>query len=263
MKSKSLPLGIALFTSSILLTQGIKLIDFSLFRMFGPKDSNKRIRNRGDREARDESSEESSPGRLVLPNSRSFFGVDWRSDIKFSSGNDEELSSAECEMEIINNFDETVLICWIDPTGSLRNFYPVNDGSINDGSVSNKHAEFTFRNHSFVVIRQSNPLPKKVKDIKKENFLLAYTPLKAKHRHYITMSKPLPSSGSSQFRGRKIVDVTLESSPIESDEDNHLIVTAKKEYHYKTICGFLVNYEPDVFETCPTLEEGNNIYLSQ
>jgi hypothetical protein len=242
----SLPLGIALFASSIILTQGIKL-DFSLFRMFGSNNNNRRLRSRGDR---DQSAEELPPGRLVLANSRLFFGVRWRNDIKFSSEDEEELSEAECEMEIINNFDETVLVCWIDPQGTLRNYYPINDGSIKDGSVSNKHCEFTFRNHSFVVIRQSIPLPQKVKDIKKENFLLAYTPLKAKHRHFITMSKPSPSSG------RNIIDVALESSPIESDEDNQVIVTANKEYLCKSICGFLVNYEPDVFDSCPTLEAG-------
>ena len=220
--------------------------------MFDPN-NNKRMRSRD----REEPVEESVPGRLVLPNARSFFGVGWRSHIKFSSGDDDEVTEAECEMEIVNNFDETVLVCWIDPMGTLRNYYPVNDGSIKDGNVSNKHCEFTFRNHSFVVIRQSNPLPKKVKDIKKENFLWAYTPLKAKHRHFITMSKPSPSAGSSQIRGRKIVDVALESSPIESDGDNNLIVTANKEYLCKLICGFLVNYEPDVFDSCPTLEEGS------
>ena len=199
---------------------------------------------------RDPSAKELPPGRLVLLK-RSFFRVRWRNDIKFSSMvYQNELSEAKCEMEIINNFDETVLVCWIDPQGTLRNFYPINDGSIKDGSVSNKHCEFTFRNHSFVVIRQSIPLPQKVKDIKKENFLLAYTPLKAKHRHFITVSKSSPSSG------RNIIDVALESSPIESDEDNQLIVTANKEYLCKSICGFLVNYEPDVFDSCPTLEAG-------
>lgn len=65
-----------------------------------------------------------------------------------------EEAEAKIELEIINDLDETILVCWVDWNGNLKHYYPVNDGSINDGSVSNKHIEFGYKNHSFICIRQ-------------------------------------------------------------------------------------------------------------
>ena len=234
--------GIIFFSSSILLTTGVRIASIPFINMFN---KNKKLKNKAERESISE------PGKLVLPNARSFFGIGWRNGIRFSSP--DECEGGDCEMEIINNFDETILVCWIEPNGTLRNFYPINDGSIKDGSVSNKHLEYTFKNHAFVIIRQSDPLPKKVKDIKRENFLFSYVPYKASHRHRLIIQKPVITA-TSQFMGRKIVDVTLTCEKIEVDEDNQLIVTADKQYLSRSLCGFTVNYESGVFDSCSALE---------
>ena len=194
-----------------------------------------------------------SEGQLIMLNPQDY-SENWKKEIKYSSEIKIENSDCKkCEFQIVNNFDETVLICWVEPNGSLRNYYPINDGSIKDGSVTNKRLEFTFVGHTFVMIRVSEPLPKAVKDIKKENFLLAYTPLKAKHRHSLVLNKATPVPSSLRQKAPS-VEVICKCVPIIYDEDDKIIETANKPYLCKTICGFTVHYEEGVLEHCPTLE---------
>jgi len=244
MKNKSIAFGLLLFGSSIFLTAAVKFGNPIPF--FFMNSRNKRLRNQKD----DKDVSDESAGRLIMLNPQDN-SENWKKEIKYSS--EIEIENSDCEFQIVNNFDETVLICWVEPNGSLRNYYPINDGSIKDGSVTNKRLEFTFVGHTFVMIRVSEPLPKAVKDIKKENLLLAYTPLKAKHRHSLVLNKATPVPSSLRQKAPS-VEVICKCVPIIYDEDDKIIETANKPYLCKTICGFTVNFEEGVFEHCPTLE---------
>ena len=59
----------------------------------------------------------------------------------------------DVELEVINDLNETILLCWVDSTGKLHHYHPISDGSIKDGSVSNRHVEYTNTNDAFVFIR--------------------------------------------------------------------------------------------------------------
>ena len=75
----------------------------------------------------------------------------------------------ECELVVVNKATETVLFCWVSHDGTLKHFYPISDGSIRDGSVSNTHREWTETNHVFVCIRHdTGPYPVHVSDIDPE-----------------------------------------------------------------------------------------------
>jgi len=62
--------------------------------------------------------------------------------------------ATKVELEFVNKLQETILVCFVDCSGKLFHYYPINDKSINDGSVSNRHLEFGYKGHSFVCIRQ-------------------------------------------------------------------------------------------------------------
>ena len=95
----------------------------------------------------------------------------------------------QCYLEVINDYNETFLVCWVDVDGSLHHYYPVNDGSIRDGSVSNKHTECTHVGHSFVLFRPSRALPKFLADVRDEDFICLYRPQLGLHRHELKISK--------------------------------------------------------------------------
>lgn len=71
----------------------------------------------------------------------------------------------DCELEVVNNANEVVIFCWIDFDCVLHHFSPINDRSIRDGSVSNRHMESTSTNHVFVCIKSTPNLPRHVSDI--------------------------------------------------------------------------------------------------
>ena len=56
-------------------------------------------------------------------------------------------------------------MCWIDHTGKLVHYVPVSDGSIKDGSVSNKHVEFAHTYHAFICIRQTKDMASFLSDV--------------------------------------------------------------------------------------------------
>lgn len=61
----------------------------------------------------------------------------------------EEEGLEKCHIQIRNEYSGTLLVCWVDAHGKLHHYYPVNGGSISDGSVSNKHLEYTNVGNSF------------------------------------------------------------------------------------------------------------------
>lgn len=256
MRNNSLQIGLLLFGSVILLTSASKLSSFPFFLM--NKNKNKRLK--GSKEDSEE-----SVGKLTTADSIGLFGIRWRNQIMCSLENEEE-DAEPCELEVTNNLDEPILVCWIDPKGILHNFYSVNDGSIKDGSVSNKHLEFTFKNHSFVFLRHSEKQPKMVKDIPKELFIASYVPLKPKYRHCLRLDAPIRTTSSSSFSslrwGKKKPTISLSCIPID-DEDRQVIVTADKPYLVKSVCGFTLNYESDVFECFSSLQSALEEDLTQ
>ena len=77
-------------------------------------------------------------------------------------------SNSRCEIEVKNDTGEILLFCWIMPTGKLRNFSVILDGSIKDNSCSNCHVEEAQINHAFVCIRKSKRSPKTLTEVSDE-----------------------------------------------------------------------------------------------
>lgn len=147
-----------------------------------------------------------------------------------------------CEMEVVNNSNEVVLFCWVDFEGILHHFYPINDGSIRDGSVTNRHVECAHTRHAFLCIRQSPNLPKRIGDVRDSDFRFFYRPFQANgagHRHTLVLTN----------LGVSNVSCTALITP------SAVIDTSRKEYMSKSICGFTVYYEPGTFEAHPELLE--------
>jgi len=67
-----------------------------------------------------------------------------------------------CELKIVNELEEIVIICWVDESGNLHHFYPINDRSIKDGSVENCHTEFTQTGHAFLILKSNHRKMKKI-----------------------------------------------------------------------------------------------------
>ena len=78
----------------------------------------------------------------------------------------------DCELEVVNNSNEVVIFCWVDFDGALHHFCPINDRSIRDGSVSNRHMESTSTDHVFVCIKSTPNLPRHVSDIDSQVHIL-------------------------------------------------------------------------------------------
>lgn len=83
-----------------------------------------------------------------------------KSDIKFSKNLwkymcSSSVNNVECEIDIINDTNETITLCWVDSNGKLCHYYPLNDNSIEDGSVSNIHHETTLTNHLFLFMKSN------------------------------------------------------------------------------------------------------------
>lgn len=78
-----------------------------------------------------------------------------------------EGSNQPCELFVCNDSGENCVLIWIDLNGNLSSSYRlINGGSIKDGSVSNRHLEYTYAFHSFVVLKESaDAYPPKLADI--------------------------------------------------------------------------------------------------
>lgn len=109
-----------------------------------------------------------SLGELVAVSSlRSFSREDWNSLYSLSLTDDDPSSAAE--LAVTNNLnDASLLLCWVDCEGGLHNFSPLNDKSIQDGSVSNCHVENTFNGHAFVCFHRSDPIPACLSEVRNE-----------------------------------------------------------------------------------------------
>jgi hypothetical protein len=184
-------LGIILFSSVVLLGVANILNPFGSMLRGSP-----RIR------ARPEPKREE--GELIVHGSLNFSLGLWK--LKFSGADSSDSDSRErrdsrdrkssrevverCELEVVNELDEPILVCWVDQEGFLRHYRPVNDRSIKDKSVPNRHMEYTARSEHFVCMRVIIPLPKALKDIPEEAFICSYTPLKSRILHTLTIRKP-------------------------------------------------------------------------
>lgn len=169
----------------------------------------------------------------------------WRSISSFDDENDEELM--QCEIEVVNDFGKVLLFCWISNDGILCHHYPINDGSIVDGSVSNRHIEYTRVNHAFVCYvapRESSSnikkLPETLQDIDINDLVFIYQPKKGQYKHMITVSKSL-----------QVCEVHLKAEILNSK----VIDTSHKNYEQTEIGGFKVHYELNLFENLPQLKK--------
>lgn len=87
---------------------------------------------------------------------------------EFVSSRDAEEAELRCEVEVQNETGEMLVFCWIMPSGKLRNFTPIHDGSIKDNSISNRHVESTFIYHAFVCMKKSRRSPKTLEEVSDE-----------------------------------------------------------------------------------------------
>jgi len=236
--SKPGRLGLLLFGSAVLVTTANLYLPFS--RMFRTSKI-PRLRagfNRG-----------SDEGELTVQGLGSYSLGMWklRTSTRTSSADD-----ISCELEIINELDESILFCWVTAKGELKHYVPINDKSIKDKSVSNVHLEYTYANDLFVCIRNVQPLPALMKDIADEAFLFCYTPLKSHLRHTLTVHKTNKRRLFSLRGARETLRVERRCVPVESDAD--ILDSTGKVYESRTINGFKVRFEPGVFSV-PNFEQ--------
>ena len=167
----------------------------------------------------------------------------------------EDDSGEKCELEIVNNFVQTILVCWVGTDGNLHHYYPINDGSIRDGSVSNHHVEFTHVGHSFLIIKPCRKLPKKIEDVTDEIFLCLYRPQAGCCRHVVHIAEAKEKKiffGRDNKNHNISVSVSVEIFKID-DAEAAVVDTSKKRYSQSTISGFTIMYEDGVFEHFPSL----------
>ena len=121
---------------------------------------------------------------IIRRGNRNFSDDRWK---EFVSSQESEEADMRCELEVNNDLGEQVLFCWIMPSGKLRNFSPIHDGSIKDGSVSNCHVEYANTHHAFVCLKQSKRKPMTLSEVAEDvshnafnikiyNFLFIYAP---------------------------------------------------------------------------------------
>jgi hypothetical protein len=197
-------------------------------------------------ENHEEGDDENVDGEIITPDSSCFSRESWRKKV---SKRPEGEGSIACELEIVNDLDECVLLCWVTDKGDLKHYRPLNDKSIRDSSVSIVHVEYTSVGDHFVCIRNIQNLPTSMRTIPASAFVFSYTPRKAGLRHTITLSKGSKRRKVSSLRGREQLgsyDVALSTAPVESAGE--VIDSSAKVYESRVLCGFTVRYEPGVFE---------------
>jgi hypothetical protein len=198
-------------------------------------------------------------GNLITTQSESFRNNKWRNHVSRISEPD-----TECELEIVNDLDEQIILCWVDETGKLYNYYPVNDRSIKDNSVSNVHVEYTHRGHCFVGMKKCNDAPKSLKEVPDDKFLFIYVPEKSQSVHKVTLNNNKESTAENSqrfsfFRSKKsrvhpTFHIRSECIPKHPDDDA-LIDTTNKFYEDTCIHGFRIKYEPKLFEESPAFHQ--------
>ena len=114
----------------------------------------------------------------------------------FYSVTTDDEAGLHCELEVKNETDEVLLLCWITPTGKLCNYTVIHDGSIKDNSVSNCHVELASTHHAFVCIRRSKRSPKVLSDVADEVFHLKHLIIR---NSLDNLATKLPSSNFSDF----------------------------------------------------------------
>ena len=103
-----------------------------------------------------------------------------KNDIKFNKNLwkymcSSSINNIECEIDVINDTNETITLCWVDSNGKLCHYYPLNDNSIEDGSVSNIHHETTLTNHLFLFMKSNVPsLPTHISNVDSKVYKLIY-----------------------------------------------------------------------------------------
>jgi hypothetical protein len=157
--------------------------------------------------------------------------------------------SEECEFEVENNTDEPLLLCWISSEGKLLGFRKINDRSIKDNSVSNKHIEYTFTDHSFICMKHCEKPPGRLCDVPEDIFVFHYTPKTGDLRHRITVEPR--NKRSVLLRFSKGYDISVSTVSL----DNEVIDSSNKAYESVFIAGFEVKCEPGVFTDVPDLAE--------
>eukprot|EP01041_Mallomonas_annulata_P011304 gene11304-23658_t len=220
--------GILLFSGSIAFVYGSKSFPFFMGHKrrlpWGRKDKN--LRNG-----------QLPSGELIISGSSCASDDQWK-DLRSK----EEPSAHECELDVYNFLDGMIIMCWVDEDGGLHNFYPINDNSIRDNSVSNKHTESTQTNHYFIWIKftASTKKFKHISDIPPEEFIASYRPKMGNCRHCLKFI----------LNNERI---TVDIQCHKSEQPDTPIDTSNKLYLHDRICGFSIRYEPDVFEACPDL----------
>lgn len=235
-------IGFFLFSGVIVLTHARLLNPFTL--MFGKSDRKLLTTTK---KPRIEHSE------LIISGSTEFFTHNWKKRKSTSSENDNSIEK-ECELEIINDLDNPILLCWIGEDGKLHHFHPIFDNSIKDNSVCNNHLEYTEVGHAFICLKQTKTLPKYMRDVHDDMFICCFTPKNAKEKSTITLSKEQKRRRMFLRGSKHEISVTITKQPLTHNSDV-IIDNTNKPYLSKLIAGFTVHYEHDVFTSVPHLEE--------
>lgn len=187
-------------------------------------------------------------GELITVDSHDFESGDWKTKV---SG--VEKPGNECHFEITNDCYEPIILCWVDTTGKLHSHRPVNDKSIKDASVSNKHIEFTFSDQLFVCMKKTERFPKKLSEVAEDDFICLFRTEAPQLKYNLKLcskdGKKIPFFG--RLKGKLDFEITVEKMV----EKSEIIRTAEKEYEFRCIYGFKVFYEDNVFRNIPEFED--------
>lgn len=208
---------------------------------------------------------------LADSNSIEFRSKEWMT-IFSDDRDDKDDKDDSVELEVINDVNETILLCWVDSVGKLYHYYPISDGSINDGSVSNHHVEFTNAHDAFVFIRPpkpevklilpemlSSPIQYKVSTPTTNN--KRPTPLTSRLPQSPIIKSPLNSLRREPLKKRKIstIDRKAESESTSLIEDDDLPQYLSEVSEESFIClykPYLCNHRH-----CLTLSKDNDMNI--
>lgn len=150
-----------------------------------------------------------------------------------------------CKLKVINNSEADLIFCWVHFSGKLYNFYPINNGSIADGSVKNVHIECTTVGHAFVGFRlqthgcsrKRKGLPNTIHEVTAQECVFFYRPERGYRMHEL------------EVRSQRPVKIVLKSRDIRQQYSKARVVdSTSKPYATTEICGFTIKYEEGLFE---------------
>jgi hypothetical protein len=170
-------------------------------------------------------------------------GRRWEDVVSTCEGEDSG-DDGTCEVAVVNHTDRALVFCWVDHGGKLRHYAQVNDRSIRDGSVSHVHVEQTTACHAFVCVDLTDAggkVPQTLVDVADGQLVFVYKPTRAALRHQVTVT-----------RTRGCFRADLRCTKLKRTA---VIDTSKKEYATAAIEGFIVRYEPGVFDSVRGLRE--------